>query len=99
MLINSKTTFVTVNRIQILCFPFSQQNSKTTFVTVNLPPRLNTQALYNIQKQPLLLLIKAYKAIKQMQARIQKQPLLLLIFILIVLMYLYLQFKNNLCYC
>ena len=56
---NSKTTFVTVNRVVMLKLDYKYRYSKTTFVTVNLLAHLHLPSVYRIQKQPLLLLIKS----------------------------------------
>ena len=57
--INSKTTFVTVNQYSLNAKELDLQHSKTTFVTVNLCHNKRNGLLLVIQKQPLLLLIRA----------------------------------------
>ena len=76
---NSKTTFVTVNQKQVDIYREMIENSKTTFVTVNLYIFPNSNLLFEIQKQPLLLLINKGKKMRCNNGQIQKQPLLLLI--------------------
>ena len=53
----SKTTFVTVNQLQVNVSVKVMQNSKTTFVTVNLARKRMEERILKIQKQHLLLLI------------------------------------------
>ena len=54
---NSKTTFVTVNHIFSSIDSSLYIDSKTTFVTVNLYSGRHNAKTWQIQKQPLLLLI------------------------------------------
>ena len=56
-MVNSKTTFVTVNHDKQIGEIMMEENSKTTFVTVNQVCRQKIYSSSLIQKQPLLLLI------------------------------------------
>ena len=96
---NSKTTFVTVNRIAL-------SGMDTAFIIQKQPLLLLINACMDrrrkgksIQKQPLLLLINKNNGYKFLRYIIQKQPLLLLIKLAFWILDNLDTFKNNLCYC